>query len=445
MKIAIVGAGIAGMGAALALAERHEVALFEQADRAGGHANTREIDYPLEGGGSERIAVDTGFIVYNEKTYPNLVSMFDMLGTETQWSDMSLGFSIDDGRVEWAGDNLNKIFGQRRNLLRPSFIRMARAVLRFNRDAVEALEEGVGDESIGGWLDARGYSDDFRQLYLYPMAGAIWSTRSADVADFPARALFGFYRNHELFAGLDDAVQWRTVAGGSQRYVAQVRERLGGRMRLGNAVASVIPDAGGVQLRLSDGTEERFDHAVLAVHSDEALTLVPNADGETRRLLGAVRYAPNIAWLHRDRRLMPQRERVWSSWNAITGEAPDGGDAERHGASVTYWMNRLQGIDRSMPLFVSLNPAAPPDPALTFATVDYAHPQYDAAAFDAQEAMDAVQGRQGLWFAGAWLGYGFHEDGLRSGLRVAEALGARPGWVRDTGTKLRPAEALAAQ
>ena len=434
-RIAVVGAGIAGMGAALALSERHDVTLFEGSDRAGGHADTATIEYPMAGG-PRPVSVDTGFIVYNAKTYPNLTALLAHLEAPTKWSDMSLGFSIDGGAVEWAGDNLNKIFGQRRNLVRPRFIRMAREVLRFNREAEAALQAGGQDEPIGAWLDARGFDETFRRWYLYPMAGAIWSTRSGDVAGFPALALFAFYRNHELFAGLGDAVQWRTVDGGSRAYVSKVEERLGARLVKGRAVERVDP---GPVLRFADGTSEAFDEVVLATHSDEALALLPSADREVGSLLGDVRYAPNEAWLHRDARLMPKRRRVWSSWNAMTG-----GDAERDGASVTYWMNRLQGIDRAMPLFVSLNPAEPPRQDTVFKVASYAHPQFDSAAFAAQAGMDAVQGRGGVWFAGAWLGYGFHEDGLRSGLRVAEALGARPDWARDTGMPLADARSAEA-
>ena len=434
MRIAVVGAGIAGLGAALALRGDHDVRVFEKCARAGGHANTAEIAYPLRDGTIRPVRVDTGFIVYNDKTYPNLVAFFEHLGVETEWSDMSLGFSIDGGRVEWAGDNLNAIFGQRRNIFRPSFFRMTRQVLRFNREALECL--GTAEGSIEDWLDTRGFSDDFKHHYLYPMAGAIWSTRSGDVAGFPARSLFSFFENHELFAGLDGAVQWRTVAGGSQRYVEKVTEALAVQTDAEIVAVESVPE--GVRLRFADGETALFDQVILAMHSDQSLAMV--SVPETRDLLSAVRFAPNRAYLHRDPSLMPKRRRVWSSWNAITG-----GDAEKNGASVTYWMNRLQNIDPAMPLFVSLNPATLPDPDLTFLSVDYAHPQFDAAAMVAQERFDTVQGRGGIWFAGAWLGYGFHEDGLRAGLRVANALGSRPGWVKDVGVPFAQADRIAAQ
>ncbi len=438
MKIAVIGAGISGLGAAMALKDDHDVTVYEKQSRLGGHANTAIIDYPLANGGTREIAVDTGFIVYNRKTYPNLCGFFDHLGVETEWSDMSLGFSIDEGHIEWAGDDLNKIFAQRRNLVRPRFIKMAREVLKFNDEALADFHAGMdGSVSIGEWLGKRGYSDQFKRWYLYPMAGSIWSTRSSDIANFSARALFGFYENHELFAGLGGAVQWRTVTGGSRQYVEKVSNFLGSRVKLNAAITAV--ENGGL-VRLADGSAVEYDQVILATHSDEALALRSDADDQTRDLLSSIRYAPNKAYLHRDDSLMPRNKRAWSSWNALSG-----GTAQSKGASLSYWMNRLQNIDRDTPLFVTLNPEHEPDPALTFSSVEYAHPQYDAAAFAAQEQFDTVQGRNGIWYAGAWLGFGFHEDGLRAGLRVATSLGSRPEWVADTATPIRSEALLAAE
>ena len=431
-RVAIVGSGISGLGAALALAPHHDVTLFEKEGRLGGHANTARIDYPSPGG-SVPVNVDTGFIVYNEKTYPNLTAFFAHYDVPTEWSDMSLSFTVDGGRIEWAGDDLNRIFAQRRNLLRPSFIGAMRQVLRFNREAQETLASSdAHDEPIAEWLDARGYSQAFRRLYLYPMAGAIWSTRSADIAAFPARSLFAFYANHDLFAGLGDAVQWRTVTGGSRSYVERAATELGSSLLTDAAVAAVTASGGGVTVALESGERHAFDHVILATHSDEALALHPDADSETRALLADIRYTPNRAVLHRDPSLMPRTRRAWSSWNAVVDESVS------ESASLTYWMNRLQNINRAMPLFVTLNPHRDPDPETVFGEYEYAHPFYDGAAFAAQSAFDRVQGRGGVWYAGAWLGYGFHEDGLRAGLRVAEAFGARPAWARETGIPLAP-------
>lgn len=435
MKIAVVGAGISGMGAALALQEAHEVVLFEKNTRLGGHANTVDIAYPHPKGGTRPIAVDTGFIVYNNKTYPNLTAMFEHLDVPTEWSDMSLSFCIDDGKIEWAADNLDKIFAQRSNILSPKFVGAVREILRFNREAKACLagEASAADYlPLSDWLDAKKFSAAFRKYYLYPMAGAIWSTRSEDIAAFPARALFGFYENHDLLIGIGDAVQWRTVTGGSRAYVERVAHALGSRVRLDADVQRVesLP-TGGVMLYVEGAEPERFDGAVMATHSDEALAICTNADGEARQLLSDVRYTPNRAVLHRDASFMPRRRKVWSSWNTNVGP-----NAETKGASLTYWMNRLQNIDRDMPLFVSLNPDREPDPELVFSEHSYAHPYFDSAALDAQGRFDGVQGRGDIWFAGAWLGYGFHEDGLRAGLRAAALIGVQPSWARDIGGPL---------
>ena len=436
-RIAIIGSGISGIGAALALAPHHDVTLFEKDDRLGGHANTARISYPMPGGARE-VDVDTGFIVYNEKTYPNLTAFFEHYEVPTEWSDMSLSFTVDGGRIEWAADNLDKIFAQRRNILRPSFVGAMRSVLRFNREAQAALASSEAhDEPIEQWLDARGYSDSFKRLYLYPMAGAIWSTRSVDIAAFPARSLFAFYENHDLFAGLGDAVQWRTVTGGSRSYVTRAAAQLGERVRMNAPVASVTTQDDGVRVTLDSGRSMHFDQAIIATHSDEALALRPDADAETRALLAKVRYTPNRAVLHRDPAMMPKTRKAWSSWNTVVG-----GEADES-ASLTYWMNRLQNIDEATPLFVTLNPHHDPAPDTIFGEYTYAHPFFDTGAFEAQGAFDAVQGRGGIWHAGAWLGYGFHEDGLRSALRVVEALGVRPDWARDTRTPIMAEQAAA--
>lgn len=436
-RIAIIGSGISGIGAALALAPHYDVTLFEKDGRLGGHANTARIDYPMPGG-AVPIDVDTGFIVYNEKTYPNLTAFFAHYDVPTEWSDMSLSFTVDDGRIEWAADNLDKIFAQRRNILRPSFIGAMRSVLRFNREAQAVLaSDEAHDTPISEWLDARGYSDAFKRLYLYPMAGAIWSTRSADIAAFPARSLFAFYENHDLFAGLGDAVQWRTVTGGSRSYVECAAAILGERVRMNAPVTSVTSRGGDVTVTLNSGEQQVFDQAILATHSDEALALRPDADEETRTLLGQVKFTPNRAVLHRDASLMPKTRKAWSSWNTRVGGVADAS------ASLTYWMNRLQNIDTAMPLFVTLNPPRDPAPGTIFGEYEYAHPFFDNNAFDAQARFDRVQGRGGIWHAGAWLGYGFHEDGLRSALRVVEALGVQPDWARDTGQPILPGRVAA--
>ncbi|MEM9012051.1 MAG: FAD-dependent oxidoreductase [Pseudomonadota bacterium] len=420
MKIAVVGSGIAGMGAALALSERHEVVLLEQAGRFGGHANTVDVETP-EG----PVPVDTGFIVHNHANYPHLRALFDHLDVPTKASDMSFGLSVQGGRLEYALDTVDTIFAQRRNALRPRFVRMVRDILRFNTAGRAALEsDGFRGLSLGAWLAEQGYGTALAEWFVKPMGGAIWSTPADEMLDFPAENFVTFFRNHGLMNGMEPGHRWRTVEGGSREYVRRLIGRLGPRAQIGIGVRQVSRAGGRPLLRMDDGSEAAFDQVVLACHGPEARGLVEDLDPQERAILSAFRTTPNRAILHSDPALMPRRKNVWSSWNFLT----DGADGARP-AQVTYWMNRLQGIQPEVPLFVSLNPAVEPDPALVHRTFSYAHPGYDHATFRAQGEIDAIQGRGGVWYAGAWLDYGFHEDGLRSGLRVAAAMGATPGWI----------------
>lgn len=427
MKIAIVGAGVSGLGAALALSEVADVRLFEKDPRFGGHANTVEVDYPDGKGGARRIPVDTGFIVFNERNYPNFTGLLDHLGVASKRSDMTFSVSLDQGRMEYACTSLDHVFAQRRRLLDPQFIWSMREVFRFHRSAPLALARGELDGlSLEEFLEQGGYQKRFRETFLYPMGGAIWSTPSLDMAAFPARGFVQFFMNHALLSGFNKEIGWRTVDGGSREYVRRVLARLGPKAEAGVGATAVRRlSGGGVEVGFSDGSQGVFDHVVLASHADQSLALLQDADAEERSVLAGVRYTPNVAVLHRDPALMPRRKKVWSSWNFLS-QSGEGGRKP----AVSYWMNRLQNIDPAAPLFVTLNPPRDPDPALTFGRFEYGHPQFDGAAFDSQERLGAIQGRGGVWHAGAWTGWGFHEDGLRSGLRVAEAFGARPGWAR---------------
>jgi predicted NAD/FAD-binding protein len=311
------------------------------------------------------------------------------------------------------------------------------------RQAPEEIEKGaLCNISLGEWMEDRGFGRYFRERFLLPMGGAIWSTPADRMRDFPAESFIGFFRNHDLMTGLESAMQWRTVDGGSREYVLRALRNLGPRARAGLEVVRVDRASGRPLLTYADGSIEAFDQVVLAGHSDQNLAMLSDPDAEERAVLSAVRYSPNRAVLHRDPALMPKRRKVWSSWNFLSlGFEQDAGRP----AAVTYWMNRLQGLDSSRDLFVSLNPPVEPDPEKVFASFDYAHPQFDQAAFEAQGRIDAIQGRGGVWHAGAWLGYGFHEDGLKSGLRVAAALGARPVWARDPGEVAERQYAVAAE
>lgn len=416
LRIAVVGSGISGLSAAWLLARRYDVTLFEQADRLGGHSNTVVVVHA-----ADRIAVDTGFIVFNPSTYPNLVALFDYLGVAACETEMSFAVSRNHGRFEYAGTNLTSLFAQPHNLLRPGFWSMLRDLRHFYATCVADLERlDACPESLGAYLARHGYGVRFRDDHLLPMAAAIWSASPDAMLDYPAAAFIRFFENHGLLK-LSERPRWHTVVGGSRQYVRKLTEPLD--IRKGARVVSVARDSRGGLLTTSDGTTSRFDHIVLAVHADEALDLLNDATEHERRLLGAFRYTHNRAFLHTDTSLMPARRAVWSSWNFV----------ERDHPFVTYWMNRLQPIASKVPLFVTLNPSPLPAAGSVLHIADYAHPIFDDRALAAQKDLWSLQGTRHTWFCGAYFGAGFHEDGLQAGLAVAEDLGGvrRPWRVRN--------------
>lgn len=415
LRVAVVGSGISGLSCAWLLARRHAVTLFEAESRLGGHSNTVEVAGP-EG----PWPVDTGFIVYNEPAYPNLTALFAHLGVATRASDMSFAVSLDGGALEYAGTDLRGLFVQPANLVRPRFWSMLRELQRFYREAPRNAH-AAGDMTLDAYLDAHGYGRAFRDDHLYPMAAAIWSAPAAQVGSHPVSAFVRFCENHGLLQ-IHDRPVWRTVEGGSREYVRRLSATLGTGLRLDAAVVGLQRDADGVRLRTRDGWHpERFDHVVLATHADRSLAMLDAPSPEERKLLGAFAYSRNLAVLHSDPALMPQRRAAWCSWNYL---------ADRRSAAaptVTYWMNRLQphlpqGRD-ARPLFVTLNPVTPPRAEHMIRSESYEHPLFDAAAIAAQRALWSLQGQRRTWFCGAYFGAGFHEDGLQSGLAVAEALG----------------------
>jgi len=425
MRVAVIGTGIAGNAAAWALSKRYPITVYDREIRPGGHSHTVTIDYD-----GTALAVDIGFIVYNELNYPDLTAMFAHLGVETVESCMSFAVTADAGRFEWKGGGNNwretarGLFARRRNLLSPSYLWMLRDILTFNTQSTRDYAEGkLAGLTLGDYFRSQHFAPRLLTDYLAPMGAAIWSAPVAEMMDFPAENFVAFFSNHRLLQY--DRPVWRTVKGGSHRYVEKLTAAFADRLRLGCAVTSVERTPHGVVVHDSHGNRDSYDHVVMASQSDQTLAMLSDADPRERSVLGAIGYAPNTVYLHRDPKLMPKRQRAWASWNFLRWQRQGSVDND---VAVTYWMNQLQGIDHDKPLFVSLNPPFPPAPELTFGRYRCEHPQFNAAAFAAQKRLRDIQGRRHTWFCGAWIGYGFHEDGLRSGLAVAEALGAVVPW-----------------
>lgn len=414
-RIAIVGGGISGLAAAYLLAGRHAVTLFEAAPRLGGHART------LLAGKRGDQPVDTGFIVFNKVNYPNLLALFDALEVPIAASDMGFGASFGGGRLEYALRDLNGLFAQRRNALSPRFLRMVRDILHFNANA-EAAALGT-NLTIGGLLDRLGTSAAFRDHYITPISGAIWSTPVEGILDFPAEAMIRFFKNHALLQATNQH-QWYTVRGGSVEYVRRLEAHLlrqGAEIRTGAPVAAIRREANGVMLRPSGGEWELYDDVIMATHSDDTLALLSDARPEERAALSAVRYQPNEAVLHADSSVMPKRRRAWASWVYVE----PAGHPKPDRIALTYWMNSLQPIAMDDPLFVTLNPLAAINDRLVHDVTTFRHPVFDHAALAAQGAIRAMNGTGNTWFCGAWMRNGFHEDGFASAVDVVEAMGAR--------------------
>ncbi|RME89842.1 MAG: FAD-dependent oxidoreductase [Verrucomicrobia bacterium] len=409
-RIAVVGGGISGLYAAWLLAPKCDVVVFEAEPRLGGHART------VVAGRHRNRSVDTGFIVYNHANYPHLARLFDELDVPVAASDMSFSVSVDDGRIEYGLGSLRALVGQASNLLRPGFWAMIRDILRFHRHAPQVVEHE--DLTLGALIRRLRLGCWFADYHLRPMCSAIWSTPRAQIDDYPARSLVRFFRNHGLLS-VNGQHRWWTVRGGSAVYVerlAAALRRKGVSLRVGTSVEAVARRQTGIILRVAGGGLESFDDVVLACHADAALRLLADADREERTVLGAFRFQTNRALLHADPRLMPRRRSVWSAWNYLVGRDPDGG------ASVTYWMNRLQALPEDDPLFVTLNPTVEPLAELVYDETTFRHPVFTHAALEAQERLAALQGLRRTWFVGAWLRHGFHEDGCASAWRVARTL-----------------------
>ncbi len=412
LRIAVVGTGISGLSAAWLLSQHHDVTVYERADRIGGHSNT--ILASIDG---QAIGVDTGFIVFNRKTYPNLTALFERLRVPTQRSEMSFAVSLDDGALEYSGRGVSGLLGQPSNLFRPRFWSMLTDLVRFYREAPRAALCDDQEISLGEYLERGRYGMAFRDDHLLPMASAIWSAAPDAMSSYPAAAFIRFYDNHGLlqFRGRP---AWESVVGGCRNYINRLTASFADRIKLDCAVRAVRRVPGQVIVTDLEGRSERFDHVVMASHADQALNALADPSHKERNLLGAFRYSRNLAVLHSDDSFMPKRRSVWSSWNYIGSHGSVG-----EGVCVTYWMNRLQNIETKKPLFVTLNPPRSPRAGTLLHSEVYDHPIFDAKAMAAQRRLWLLQGERNTWYCGAYFGAGFHEDGLQAGLAVAEQLG----------------------
>jgi uncharacterized protein len=431
-KIAVIGSGIAGHTAAWALSKVHDVTLYEADDRFGGHANTVNVD--LDGTSTP---VDTGFIVYNELNYPNLIALFEHLGVATKNSNMSFGLSLHGGKFEYRSDKaLSSLFARKRNALSPRFWRMLTDLVRFYREGASLIHRpDINTISMRELLAEMKMSQGFIDDHLVPMAACIWSASYNQILDFPAAAFIRFFTNHGLFM-IKERPQWRTVVGGSRSYVKALHADMQARTLKNACVTSVVREGQSVRVEAIGQATEIYDHVVMAAHGDQTLAMLAAPTKNEQEILSQFRYSKNIAVLHRDKTLMPKLKAVWSSWNYVAPRS-HGRDDD---VPITYWMNLLQGVDKHHDIFVSLNPKAKIKDNLIEQSFAYEHPIFDAKAIAAQKRLTEIQGVDKIWYCGSYWGYGFHEDACASGMAVARALGAAPEWEQTNVAYLQAAE-----
>jgi predicted NAD/FAD-binding protein len=420
-RIAVIGSGITGLSASWLLGKTNDVVLYEAEDRPGGHSRTIDVDMA----DGTKLGVDTGFIVFNDRTYPNLIAMFAHLGVEARVTDMSFAVSLDDGKLEYAaGDKIWQLFAQPSNLFSRRFWSMLRNLVRFYREAA-AGKGGFGDMTLGQMLEQGGYGDAFRDDHLLPMAAAIWSAPAQLLLDYPAEAFVRFCDNHGLL-NLGSRPKWRSVVGGSRTYVEKLLEQFQGELRLGTPVARIDRKGGQVTITDAHGQTDVFDQVVIASHGNQALAMLGDPSPQESELLGAFRYSVNHTVLHDDPALMPKRRALWGAWNYFGRRHANDATGD---LCVSYWMNRLQGLPTKRPLIVTLNPNRAIGAGHEINRATFEHPIFDHAALEAQRKIWAIQGMRNTWYCGAHLGAGFHEDGLQAGLAVAEMLGAKRPWT----------------
>lgn len=415
-RVAIIGSGISGLSLAYFLKDQADITLFETQPRLGGHSRTLEINYK-----GKVIPVDTGFIVFNHRNYPNLTKFFSHLDVRTQKSDMSFGVSMNSGKQEWSANSLNAFFAQRSQLLNPKVWRGVYDILRFNKSALSYVEKNP-KASLQNLLDEMKLGEWFRSTYLLPMGGAIWSASPHQMLEFPAKTFVEFFENHGLLT-IHKHPQWYTVLGGSIEYIKKISKILGSRIKLSEGVSEVRRTNQGILLITNQNHEYTFDQVVFACHSDQVLEILKGPSLNEQEALKAIPYHENRAILHRDHALMPHRKKCWSSWNYLTDTSD-----QTSPISLTYWMNRLQNIDHNYPLFLTLNPTREIPEELIFDEHVFYHPVFGTESEKGKESLFRLQGAQNTWYCGAYLGNGFHEDGILSAYRVARAMGASLPW-----------------
>ena len=416
MKIAIIGSGISGLGAAYLLNQSADVTVYEKNKVIGGHSRTVEINY-----NGTKIPVDTGFIVFNNRNYPHLTKLFDILGVAKTKSDMSFGVCVDEGRLEWSAQSLLSVFGQKSNFFNPKFFTMLLDMRRFFRCAPQILKR-TDVITLGTYLDELKMGEAFREWFLLPMGAAIWSCPTSTMLEFPAQTFVRFFQNHGLLTVSDQPI-WYTVKGGSKEYVKRLTSIFGDKILTDCAVVSVKRHNKLIEITDAKGDTKTYDRVIFACHANEALSLLDKPDAEEKAILGAFSYQENVAYLHRDESLMPKRKSCWASWiYSRDSSKPEGSVA------VTYWMNNLQAIDKAKPVFVTLNPIKEPKPELTFDKHMFSHPVFTNAAIEAQSKISQLQGVNNSWYCGAYTRYGFHEDGLLSAVNIAKNMGVTIPW-----------------
>jgi len=422
MKFAVVGSGISGLSMALILSQDHEVILYEVDDRFGGHSNTIEVNY-----NDKKISVDTGFIVFNKLNYPNLVKLFKFLSVNYQDSDMSLSIDHQKNNIEWSGQDIKTIFAKKKYFGNFKFLFAVLQILIFNFHVKYILNyKNIENISLKEWLKKKFYSKSFLELYLIPMAGAIWSMPQKDIMNYPVRSLFEFFNNHKLLHGKKDRPKWLTVSGGSINYVNKIINflRANPRVKLlkNNGVKKIKRKNGFIKITDNKGNTSEVDHIIFSQNPSKVVNILSDIQKNELDILGKFKANKNTAYLHSDESIMPKTKKIWSSWNIFVPK-----DEKSH-ISVTYWMNKLQNINNKTPLFLSLNPVHLPNEGSIFKVIDYEHPVFDSKSITALKFLDEIQGLNNTWYCGAWSGNGFHEDGLNSSLKVANKLGIKALW-----------------